>query len=192
MSRNRSGLIGAASLLAAVALVGTALPAAAADSAITVTGGSMEKITLSVRHGSNQDSTVEFGTNLTPDGVASDSSDTVSVFVDGVNDPELGACYSWDGIAQVRSNATYDLLVTSTNSVAELGFLSAAPTDYASCSAGEAASSTMFGLSGAWDTGLTRTRRRNTDFSLGLDVVWDADPDANLADTTLTITAQAS
>ncbi len=148
--------------------------------------------TLSIRQGSSQDSTIEFGTNLTPDGVASDSSDTVSVFVDGVNDPSLGACYNWNGIARVRSNVTYDLLVTSADAVAELGFLTAAPTDYASCTAGEAASSSMFGPSAAWDTGLTRTNRTDTDFSLGLDVLWDADPDEDLADTTLTITAQAA
>ncbi len=184
----RSRFGGAATLLALVAVAAMALPAAAAPDSgtITVTGASAEKIILTLNA-----SSLDFGSNLTPDGDASDSADTINVQTDAA----LGACYYWAGSATVSSNASYDLTVSSSNDVPELGFLLAAPGAYASCVGGEAASASMdFGGSpaSAWVDGASRTASRLSAFWLGLDVLWDADANANLADTVLTITAQAN
>lgn len=192
MSIRPSGrLTGAATILAATALAATALPAAAADSGdIVVTGGSVERIVLTI-----PDGTAEFGTNLTPDGDASNSSDSVDAYVDGVTTPSLGACYAWDGTVEVKSNVTYDMTITSSASVPRLGFLTSSPTDFAGCAAGEPASANMFPAAdpaGGWAFDQTRTRETVLDVSLGLQVLWADDPSATLADTTLTVTAQAA
>jgi hypothetical protein len=183
-----------ASLLATTALAIGALPAAAADSGdIVVSGGSVERILLTI-----PDAAVDFGDNLTPDGDPSNSAtDTIVEYVDGVNDPSFGACYAWDGSVRVRSNVTYDLTVASDTDVGRLGFLTSSPTDFASCASGEAAlvSTAMFATAdpvGGWAFDQTRTRRSSHDFSLGLEVLWEDDASATLADTTLTITAQAA
>lgn len=184
-------LTSAAALLAAMALTTASLPVLAQDSGdITVTGGSVARIVLTI-----DDDTAQFGSNLDPDGTASNSPDTVAAYVDGVNDPSLGACYRWDGSGRVRSNVIYDMLITSDTDVARLGFMTSAPTDYAACSGGEAASGSMFPSAdpaGGWAFDQTRNGNREHTFSLGLDVRWEDDPDANLADTDLTITVQAA
>jgi hypothetical protein len=195
MSPQRARLTSAAALMAAMALATSSLPALAQSAGdITVTGGSVARIVLTIA-----DDTAEFGSNLDPDGTASDSTDTVTAYVDGVNDPSFGACYRWDGSGRVRSNVIYDMTVSSDADVPRLGFMTSAPTDYAACSFGEAARDSDAGgmfpaadPAGGWAFDQTRNGNRQHTFSLGLDVRWEDDPDANLADTDLTITVQAA
>ncbi len=133
------GRLGLACLTAVVASLGAVVPASAAPSGVvTVTGTSVSKIELSL-----PDSTAAFGTNLTPDGVASNSTDTVTAYVDGAS-PSTGACYKWPGSSVVRSNVTYKVSVTASAGLAKLGFLTANPGTYAQCVAGEPASTNMF------------------------------------------------
>jgi hypothetical protein len=191
MSPRRTRLTSAAALLAAMALATSSLPALAQSAGdITVTGGSVARIVLTI-----VDNTAEFGTNLDPDGTASDSTDTVTAYVDEDNDPSLGACYSWDGLGRVRSNVVYDMTITSSQDRPNLGFVTAAPTNYGTCAGGEPASGSMFPTNtpaGGWAFDEPRGGNKQHPFSLGLDVRWLDDPDENLADTTLTITVQAA
>jgi hypothetical protein len=190
MSPRRTRLTSAAALLAAMALATSSLPALAQSAGdITVTGGSVARIVLTIA-----DNTAEFGSNLDPDGTASDSTDTVTAYVDGAADPR-GACYRWDGSGRVRSNVVYDMTISSDVDVPRLGFMTSPPTDYLECSSGEAASGAMFPAedpAGGFAFDQTRGGNKQHPFSLGLDVRWLDDPDLNLADTTLTITVAAS
>lgn len=189
--RHRGGLAGATTLLATVALVASAVPVAADTGTITVQGGSKAKVKLTIPTASQ---VADFGTDMTPDGDASGETGVVH-FVDAVNDPSWGACYQWSGSVEVKSNVQYDLLVTSDTNISQLGFKTSAGTDYATCTNGEAASTAMFPAptdpAGAWAVNLAKTKEQATNLWLGVDVQWEDDPDANLADTTLTITAQA-
>lgn len=182
-SHSSIGRLGAATLSTVVAAsIVMAAPASAATSGVvTVTGGSVGTIDLTI-----PDTNAYFGDNLTPDGVASNSPDGVGVNVDGTV-PSAGACYEWDGSVAVRSNVTYDVTLSGAAANNRLDFLTANPADYADCTSGTQVSTSTT----TWVAGQTATSSRTHDFWLGLDVLWTDAPDANLADATLTLTAVA-
>jgi hypothetical protein len=166
-------------------------------------GGSWAALTVALRARPVQpviqlelsDPSAQFGTNLTPDGSASTSPDGVSVNVDAA-DPSLGACYEWNGRVTVRSNVRYQVTVRAAVENTHLGFLTGDPDTYAACRGGEPVEGGMFaGASprGAWTTPQAATASgRDHAYWLGLDVRWDADPSASIADASLTIAAVAA
>lgn len=178
------GLLVGATMLATVA--GTA-PAGAASGDVTVTGGSVETIELTI-----DNDEVDFGSNLSPDGTASDSvTDTIGVLTDP-DDPSTGACYTWAGEVEVSSNENYFLKVTAAAANSQLDFLTAAPVAFADC-AGEPVDTAMFASAtpaGAFTSSLPRTAQDTTDFWLGLSVLWSDAPSATAADATLTISTE--
>ena len=76
----------------------------------------------------SRDTTAQLGTNLTPTGVASNSTDGVAVNIDPTV-PSAGACYEWDGSVTVRSTTTYNVMVAAAAANARLDFLTADPSD---------------------------------------------------------------
>jgi hypothetical protein len=178
------GLLVGATMLATVA--GTA-PVGAASGDVTVTGGSVETIELTI-----DNDEVDFGSNLSPDGTASDSvTDTIGVFTDP-DDPSTGACYTWAGEVEVSSNENYFLKVTAAAANSQLDFLTSAPTQFSDC-AGEPVDTAMFASAtpaGAFTGSLPRTAEDATDFWLGLSVLWSDAPSATAADATLTISTE--
>ena len=139
------------------------------------------------------DTTAQFGTNLTPTGVPSNSTDAVVPDIDGTA-PSAGACYEWPGSVSVRSTETYNVLVTAAAANARLDFLTANPANYAACTGGQAVSTSMFATAtppGAWATNQTATSGRAHAYWLGLDVNWVTGPSATVGAATLTITAVA-
>ncbi len=175
--------VGGATLLA-TALV--AAPAGAATTGdVTVSGGSASKIVLTI-----PDATADFGDNLTPDGDPSNASG-VAANVDG-SDPSTGTCYDVASAVRVKSNKIYDLSVDAAAANGDLFFLTSNPGTFSACSTGEPVDTDMFtGSGGDWVQSLGRTSGRTTDFWLGLTVLWADEPDADLADATLTLTASA-
>jgi hypothetical protein len=178
----RLGVAFAAALLSTATLAGVSL----ADSGtITVTGGSVSAIRITI-----PDTTAAFGTNLTPDGVASNSGEATAI-VDGAN-PSTGACYSWAGGLSVKSNQAYKLtFVTPTAGTANANvhFMTAAPTLFANCTGGAALSTTT---PGTVVNNLTSTNGRAYSFWLGLVMLWTDAPSATFGDATLTVTASAA
>ncbi len=133
----------------------------------------------------------QLGTNLTPDGVASNSTDVVSVAVDPTI-PSVGACYVWPGTVSVRSTLAYDVTVVAAAANARLHFLTASPPNFAACVAGEAVGTAMFPgaiPAGAWVTNQSATAARTHSYWLGLDVRWTTPPSTTLGNATLTIRA---
>ena len=179
----RLGVAFAAALLTTATLASASL---AADSGtIAVTGGSVSAIRITI-----PDASAAFGTNLTPDGVASNSVEA-SAIVDGA-DPSTGACYSWAGGLTVRSNQAYTLaFVTPTAGTANANvhFMTAAPTSFANCTGGAALSTTT---PGTVVNNLTATNGRAYSFWLGLVMLWTDAPSATFGDATLTVTASAA
>ena len=184
MSMQRARLTSAATLLAAMALASTSLPALAQDSGdINVTGTSLE----TMEDFTIDNFTAAFGSDLAPDGTGG----LVPSFTD-----TTGACYFWDGTnnVEVRSNIDYDLTVdvnaTSGDDVSQLT-LGATNVDFAGCTAGEQAVSPMFSTAtpvGLWQSD-TATAQDVYSSNLGLAVLWADGPAAY--DTVLTLTAQA-
>ncbi len=191
--RRASGIRGRLGLACLVASLATAVVAGTAGAAtsgtVTVSGTTVSVIELTVG-----DSTAQFGTNLAPDGTASNSSDTVTAYLEG-STPSVGACYKWGGNVLVRSNSPYRLRVSASTTVARLGFLTANPGTYTACSTGETVSATpaMFASAtpvGTWATGLPRTTGATTSFWLGMTVQWtDA---TGPFSTVLTLSAEAT
>lgn len=178
------GLLVGATVLATVA---GAAPVGAASGDVTVTGGSVETIELTI-----DNDEVDFGSNLSPDGTASDSvTDTIGVFTDP-DDPSTGACYTWAGEVEVSSNENYFLKVTAAAANSQLDFLTAAPTQFSDC-AGEPVDTAMFASAtpaGAFTGSLPRTAQDTTDFWLGLSILWSDAPSSTAADATLTISTE--
>jgi hypothetical protein len=183
--RGRLGLVCLTTALASLSVAGTA--SAAPSGVVTVTGTSVSTIELTL-----PDSTAQFGTNLTPDGVASNSTDAIAVNVDGAT-PSTGSCYEWGGSAVVRSNVTYKVSVTASASLPRLGFLTANPATFAACSSGEQASTAMFPSAtpaGSFVINQAATSTRTHNFWLGMTVLWtDAPGNLNPAGVSLTLTA---
>jgi hypothetical protein len=183
--RGRLGLVCTGVALATLAIAGSA--SAAPSGVVTVSGTSVSTIELTL-----PDSTAQFGTNLTPDGVASNSTDTITAYVDGTV-PSAGSCYKWGGSAVVRSNVTYHVMVTASGALPRLGFLTANPATYAACSTGEQASAAMFpGATppGTFVNNQTATTTRTHAFWLGMTVLWtDAPGNLNTGGVSLTLTA---
>ncbi len=128
------GRLGLACLVASLATVAVAGAASAAPSGVvTISGTTVSKIELTLT-----DSSAQFGTNLTPDGDASNGEATT------VYTGTAGACYAWAGTATVRSNVTYRVGVNGSGALPRVGFLTANPATYAACTGGQAVSTAMF------------------------------------------------
>jgi hypothetical protein len=137
------------------------------------------------------DATAQMGTNLSPAGVPSNSTDAVVTQLDGTS-PSAGACYVWPGSVTVVSTTTYDVLVTAAASNPRLRFLAANPASYAACLAGEAVGTAMFPSAtppGAWVTNQAVTASRVHSYWVGLDIPWTVAPSVTIGAATLTITA---
>ncbi len=157
----------------------------AAQTIVLAPSGTQPALTLTL-----SSSTAQLGTNLTPDGVASDASG-VSVDIDAAN-PSTGACYSWAGSMTVVSTVAYDVLVEAAAANPRLDLLSADPATYAACTSGEPIAAGMFASAnpaGAWLTGRSATTGRSHPYWLGLDVRWADTPASTLGAATLTFTA---
>jgi hypothetical protein len=183
--RGRLGLVCLGAVLASAVVAGSA--SAAPSGVVTVTGTSVSTIELTL-----PDSTAQFGTNLTPDGAASNSTDTITTNLDGAAVSQ-GTCYEWGGSAVVRSNVTYKVSVTASAALPRLGFLTANPTNYAQCSTGEQASTAMFPAAvppGSFVINQPATATRTHNFWLGMTVLWtDAPGNLNAGNVSLTLTA---
>ena len=132
------------------------------------------------------DDTADFGSNLGPDGRASNSTDTVNVLTD-----TAGACYYWSGSVEVESTIRYRVEVTAADTKPRLRFHDTVPAGYAGCAAGERVDSNMFpggSPAGTWIDDQTSTGGRTHPLTLGLDARWSDAPDPNLGDTTITFT----
>jgi len=167
-----------------------AAPVSAAPSGtVGVTGGSASKIELTI-----PDDTAAFGTNLTPDGDASNSLDAIAANLDPAT-TSSGACYEWGGTTVVRSNKTYDLKVTAGAANARLDFLTSNPATFTACTGGQSVGTTMYpGATpvGAWSVANARTAKSTHSFWLGLEVLWTDDPSASVGAATLTLSATAA
>jgi hypothetical protein len=158
-----------------------AAPASAATSGVvTVTGGSVSTIDLTI-----PDASAAFGANLTPDG-AGGSGEVSGVNVD-TTVPSAGACFEWSGSSVVKSNVSYGLSLSATAANNRLDLLTVNPADYAACTSGTQVSTSAT----TWVTGQAVTSSRTHAFWLGLNVLWTDAPNANLANATLTLTAVA-
>lgn len=139
------------------------------------------------------DATAQFGTNLAPDGPASDSGDTVTSLADPTI-PSAGACYVWPGSVAVRSSLAYDVTVSAGTANDRVDFLTANPASYAACTGGEPLGTAMFpGATppSAWATDQSPTTTfRTHPFWLGFDVRWTDPPGAAVATGTLTLEAK--
>ncbi len=139
------------------------------------------------------DTSAQFGSNLTPDGASSNSTDTVVAHVAGGN-PSVGACYSWASSVTVASSTGYRIAVSATPANPHLDLVNASPGGYAACTNGEPVGPNMFPSAtpaGTWISGQSATTGRSHPFGLGLDVRWDVAPSATLGNSTLTFTAIA-
>lgn len=184
MSLRRRSSLGLLVGVAALAVATVSPVSAASSGTVTVTGGSVSTIELTI-----PDSTAQFGTNLTPDGVASNSSDTVGVIVDPAT-TSAGACYKWGGSVSVRSNKNYYLMVSAAAANNRLDFQKTDPATYATCTGGEQVATAMYTTAtpaGSWTTAQTRTASRSTSFWLGLDIQWTDDPSTTVGNATLTL-----
>lgn len=190
-TRTLKGRLAGATVIAALVALATASAASAATSGtVTVSGESKSKIVLTIA-----DTTAEFGTNLTPDGVTSNSGDAgVDANVDG-SDPSDGACYEWPGSVTVRSNVGYYVTVGAAAPSTRIDFLTTDPGTYAACTSGEPLAVSMYTTAapaGSWVSGQGVTSKRSHSFWLGLDVRWTDDPGASFASGSLTLTASAT
>jgi hypothetical protein len=139
------------------------------------------------------DATAQFGTNLAPDGSASDSSEVGGVSVDGTT-PSAGACYEWTSTVTVTATVPYDVTVTAAAANTVLDFLVADPTTYAACTSGEAVGTSMFPSASpprSWVRAQTATSSRTHRYWLGLDVRWTTLPTATLGNAALTFAIAA-
>ena len=68
----------------------------------------------------------DLGTNLVPDGRASNSSDAVGVVID-----TDGACYGWSGSVNVESTVGYRVQVAAADTKPRLRFHDTVPASYA-------------------------------------------------------------
>jgi hypothetical protein len=191
-SQTRLGRLGAGIITGVVVASFAMVAPASADTngIVTVSGESKSKIVLTL-----SDSTAQFGTNLTPDGDASNAAapDVVVANVDP-SETSLGACYEWPGYVRVKSNVVYNVKVSAAASNTHLDFLTADPGSYAACTGGEAVAEAMFTgatPAGAWDTDLAKTAKHDSDYWLGLQVLWTDDPSDTLGNASLTLTAVA-
>jgi hypothetical protein len=135
------------------------------------------------------DGTAQLGSNLTPSGGASNSTDAVAVNLDGAG---AGACYVWAGSVTVVSSERYNVTARAAASNTRLDLLTANPATYAACTAGEALGTAMFPAAtpaGSWVVDQTSTIGRAHPFWLGLDVRWTDAPSATLGSASLTIEA---
>jgi hypothetical protein len=186
VSRRGRAAIGLTALVASLVAAGPA--SAAPNGTVTVSGGSQSRLELTL-----SDVDAQFGTNLTPDGVASNGEATAANVDAG--SPSAGACYEWPGSATVRSNVNYDVTVSAAAANNRLDLLTANPASYGACTTGEQAATAMYtGATppGAWVTAQTGTTGRAHAFWLGLDVRWADAPSATLGAATLTLTASAA
>ena len=185
---SRASVAGATMTLATAALV-TPVSAAPSDT-VAVTGGSSSKIELTI-----PDDDAVFGTNLTPDGDASNSTDTVVANVDDATTP-TGACYEWGGTTVVRSNKAYDLTVSAGAANSKLDFMTANPADFAECTGGESVGTAMYPAPvdpvGAWSTSNAKSAKATHSYWLGLEVLWTDDPSELVGAATLTLSAAAA
>ena len=181
-SHSSIGRLGAAALSTLVLTsVAIAAPASAATSGtVTVTGGSVSTIDLTI-----PDTTAAFGANLSPSGTGG-SGEVSGVNVDPTV-PSAGACFEWSGSTVVQSNVSYGVSLSATAANNRLDFLTANPADYAACTGGTQVSTSTT----TWVTGQAVTSSRTHPFWLGVDVQWTDAPNANLANATLTLTAVA-
>ncbi len=125
------------------------------------------------------DSTADFGWGLTADGSAPMGGEASLV---GTDWP--GACYSWPGSVNVRSNVTYDVSVVSNAYNPYLDILTYQPTYYWDCVYGwhmDTYPNTIVYGAGA-------TSGQQHSYWLGLDVQWSMGSSSSFADATLTFT----
>ena len=162
------------SVVMSLAIVGAA--SAATSGVVTVTGGSVSKIEVTI-----PDATAAFGLTMTPDGDPSGSESN------GINVVAAGACYEWAGSVAVRSNVSYGVTLSAAAANNRLDFLTADPGTYAACTGGTQVSTSTT----TWATTQGVTSSRSHPFWLGVDVQWTDAPSATLANATLTLTAVA-
>lgn len=179
MDTNRSTRTFLATALATSLLAAAiAAPATAANPEnVAVTGQSTSTITLTI-----SDTTAAFGTNLTPDGQASNAEGVVVATVAG------GTCYDWAGTATVSSNVAYDVEVVGDAANANLDWMGADPATYAACTGGTQVGTVAADLV----TNQAITSSTDHSFWLGLDVKWSDGVSATLGTATLTFTAVAN
>lgn len=174
LMKNARRYLGAAlltSLLATLASFGSVGAAT-----LVVSGESLSTITLTLA-----DTTAEFGTNLTPTGVASNG-EARRVVIDAP-----GACYLWPSTVTISSNIAYDVTVASAAANTRLDFLTALPATYAACTSGTAIPAGSFTPFNAQAV----TASRAHGYALGLNVAWLDAPSATLGNATLTLEAIA-
>lgn len=165
----------AASLTAALLSVGSV--AASNPQDLVVTGQSESTITLALT-----DASAAFGTNLTPNGQASDAE---GVLVETV---AAGSCYDWAGTVTISSNVIYDVEISSAAANDNLDWMTSDPADYTACTGGTQVAVATNDLVTA--QAITATQAHN--FWLGLDVTWSDGVSATLGDATLTFTGVAN
>ena len=181
-SNSSIGRLGAAVLSTlVVASVALAAPASAATSGVvTVTGGSVSTIDLTI-----PDVTAAFGGTMSPDGTGA-GAESAGVNIDPTV-PSAGACFKWAGSVAVRANVAYGVSLSAAANNNRLDFLTANPATYAACTGGTQVSTST----STWVSGATVTASRTHSFWLGVDVLWTDTPSATLANASLTLTAVA-
>ena len=190
MKKQVLAVIGIGSLVAG-GLLASISGAGAVTEAVTASGTNNAKITIAI-----SDATAAFGTTLTPDGVASDSSDTVDAYTDATN----GSYYKWSAAGSgvgitVKSNKVWDGTIeasenagTSGDITVAGGSLKWAESDCASYAACD--STTAFETSPAsWKSSVAKgVNSYNQWYSLR--VRWTDDPGTFSSTVTYTVTQQ--
>ena len=142
---------------------------------LAVSGQSESTITLAIA-----DATAAFGTNLNPDGQASNAE---GLLVEAVT---AGACYDWPSNLTVNSNVIYDVEVASDVTNGNLDWVGSDPTTYVACTSGDAIVNP-----GVFDAFTNQAITASTvhNYWLGLGVKWSDGVSASLGTASLTITA---
>lgn len=119
MKRKRISGVGLVILVAALFAVSQLMPASlvkadTVSGTLSVTAATNPRLTIAI-----DDTTVQFGSNLTPSGINSDSPDVVQAFTD-TSPSNLGAYYVWKAASgngckiTIWSNAVYDEYLQAT------------------------------------------------------------------------------